>query len=528
MRARWAVAGCAALLVAMGVLVGVAPGASAHPLGNISVNQAHLLTLRPDRVEDLALVDEAEIPTLQEAGRRDLDHDGHVSAAELQAHADAECPRLADGLRLWIDGRPAAAWTVLRAGAELVPGAAGLSTTRTECRLGAVADLSRPARVSVRNDNHPGRAGWHEVTASGEGVALGTSPVPRTSTSGGLRSYPVDLLSSPPDVRGADLRVRPGTDAPVPGVRRSTPNLIEGAYAGVQRRFDAVLGADHLTVGAGVAAVLLALVLGGSHAALPGHGKTIMAMYLATRGADGRRQGVRDAVTVGAAVTLTHTAGVLVVGTLLSVSTSLTGERVLMWLGAASGLLVAGIGVWLLRAAVFALRAGRAGGDRAVVHAYRGHGHARGHSHAHSHSHTRAHAHAHAHSHSRDQTTVADAHTHTHAHAHAPADPTVRGTRPGRGVLIGMGVVGGLVPSPSALVVLLGAVALGRTVFGVLLVLAYGLGMAAVLTAAGLVLVRLRPTSRHLRGSWWSRYLPLATAVSVIAVGVVFTVRAVG
>ncbi|WP_331770193.1 nickel transporter (plasmid) [Embleya sp. NBC_00888] len=516
MRARWVVAGCAALLGAMGVLVGAAPGASAHPLGNISVNQAHLLTLRPDRVEDLALVDEAEIPTLQEEGRRDLDHDGHVSAAELQAHADAECPRLAKGLRLRIDGRPAADWTVLRAGAELVPGAAGLSTTRTECRLGAAADLSRPTRVSVRNDNHPGRAGWHEITASGEGVALGTSPVPRTSASGGLRSYPVDLLSSPPDVRGADLRVRPGTDAPVPGARRSTPNVIERAYAGVQRRFDTVLGADHLTVGAGVAAVLLALVLGGSHAALPGHGKTIIAMYLATRGADGRRRGVRDAVTVGAAVTLTHTAGVLVVGTLLSVSTSLTGERVLMWLGAASGLLVAGIGVWLLRSAVFALRAGRAGDDHAVVHAHGGHGHTHGQSHTRSHSHT--HAHSHAHSHYRDRTAVAD----------APADPAVRGTRPGRGVLIGMGVVGGLVPSPSALVVLLGAVALGRTVFGVLLVLAYGLGMAAVLTAAGLVLVRLRPTSRHLRGSWWSRYLPLATAVSVITVGVVFTVRAVG
>ncbi|MGW1997262.1 nickel/cobalt transporter [Embleya sp. NPDC001921] len=517
MRARWAVAGCTALLAAMGVLVGAAPQASAHPLGNISVNQAHLLTLRPDRVEDLALVDEAEIPTLQEEGRRDLDHDGHVSAAELQAHADAECPRLAKGLRLRIDGRPGAAWTVLRAGAELVPGAAGLSTTRTECRLSAAADLSRPARVSVQNDNHPGRAGWREITASGEGVALGVSPVPRTSASGGLLSYPVDLLSSPPDVRGADLRVRPGTDAPAPDARRSTPNTIERAYAGVQRRFDAVLGADHLTVGAGVAAVVLALVLGGSHAALPGHGKTIMAMYLATRGADGRRQGVRDAVTVGAAVTLTHTAGVLVVGTLLSVSTSLTGERVLMWLGAASGLLVAGIGVWLLRAAALGLRAGRAGDDRAVVHAHGGPGHT--HAHSHSHTHAHGHAHAHSHSHSRDHTAVAV--------ADAPADSAVRSTRPGRGVLIGMGVVGGLVPSPSALVVLLGAVALGRTVFGVLLVLAYGVGMAAVLTAAGLVLVRLRPTSRHLRGSWWSPYLPLATAVSVIAVGVVFTVRAV-
>ncbi|GCD92604.1 HoxN/HupN/NixA family nickel/cobalt transporter [Embleya hyalina] len=522
MNARWVVAGCAAVLGAVGILVVAEPTASAHPLGNISVNQAHGLTLLPDRVEDLALVDEAEIPTLQEEGRRDLDHDGHLSAAELQAHADAECPRLARGLRLRIDGRDAAAWTVVRAGAERVPGAAGLSTTRTECRFAAPVDLSRPARVSVHDGNHQGRPGWREFTAEGRGIAVGTSPVPRTSPSDGLRTYPVDLLTSPPDVRDVDLRVRPGTDGPAPAARRSTPDPIERAYASAQRRFDAAVGADHLTVGAGLAAVLLALVLGGSHAALPGHGKTIMAMYLATRGADGRRQGVRDAVTVGATVTLTHTAGVLAVGTLLTVSTSLTGERVLMWLGTASGLLVFGIGAWLLRGAMGGLRASRAEPGSAKRHGPHTHGHAHAHTHAHGHAHPHAHGHDHGHDHPHP-----DPHDHTSlALAETPAEPAHEGRRRTRGVLVGMGVVGGLVPSPSALVVLLGAVALGRTVFGVLLVLAYGVGMAAVLTAAGLILVRLRPTSRRPRGVWWSTYLPVATAVSVCVVGVVLTLRA--
>jgi ABC-type nickel/cobalt efflux system permease component RcnA len=96
----------------------------------------------------------------------------------------------------------------------------------------------------------------------------------------------------------------------------------------------------------GFLAVLLSLILGASHAALPGHGKTVIAAYLV-----GRRGTSRDAVVVGATVTLTHTAGVLVLGLLLSLSSVLAGESVLRWLGIASGLLIAGIGVVLLRSA---------------------------------------------------------------------------------------------------------------------------------------------------------------------------------
>src|SRR5207248_1135201 len=86
-------------------------------------------------------------------------------------------------------------------------------------------------------------------------------------------------------------------------------------------------------------------------------------------------------------------------------------------------------------------------------------------------------------------------HTHDHPHEHEHEDGHGQGHehRPRQRLgLVGMGVAGGLVPSPSALVVLLGAIALGRTWFGVLLVVAYGLGMAATLTGAGLVLLRAR------------------------------------
>ena len=95
-----------------------------------------------------------------------------------------------------------------------------------------------------------------------------------------------------------------------------------------------------------------------------------------------------------------------------------------------------------------------------------------------------------------------------------------------------MGVAGGLVPSPSALVVLLGAVALGRTVLGIALVVAYGLGMAATLTAAGLALVtlghRMRP-HRHARfataAALLSRSAPVATAALVLVVGLGLTLK---
>ncbi|MGH9150915.1 MAG: hypothetical protein ACRD03_00595 [Acidimicrobiales bacterium] len=102
-----------------------------------------------------------------------------------------------------------------------------------------------------------------------------------------------------------------------------------------------------------------------------------------------------------------------------------------------------------------------------------------------------------------------------------------------------MGVAGGLVPRPSALVVLLAAVALGRTVFGVILVLAYGLGMAATLTAAGLVLVRVRERLERTGGrrrvrpvAWlarrWAGAMPFATACLVILVGLGLAFRSYG
>jgi ABC-type nickel/cobalt efflux system permease component RcnA len=241
--------------------------------------------------------------------------------------------------------------------------------------------------------------------------------------------------------------------------------------------FMALVGERSQSPGFAVVALLLAVALGAMHAVAPGHGKTVMAAYLV-----GLRGTLRQAATIGATVTLTHTAGVLVLGLVLSTSRAVASERVYPWLGLGSGLLLAAVGLGLL------------------VRARGGH-------HAHGHGHPHPHGHHH--------------HDHGHGHDHRPA-----GRPLGRRGLVALGLAGGLVPSPSAVVVLLGGIALGRAWFGVALVLAYGLGMAATLTGVGLLLAHLRTRmDRRLHlpaGSLLARLgrlLPAVTASVIVVVG---------
>lgn len=476
-------------LAAAIVTLGAAP-AQAHPLGNFTVNHYDGLTLRRGQVVDSAVVDRAEIPTMQARATIDTNHDGVLEADELAAAAVIQCAQLATSAVLRIDGT-ASHWRVISSSLALTPGAAGLPTSRLSCELTAAADLTRPATLTFADDADDGHVGWREITAAYDGVHTdGSAPVPQRSISDELRHYPGDLLASPLDVRAVTLRVLPGAGASgSAGFLVPAAGLADRLLGHLTERFNRLVGARHLTLGVGLLALLLSLVLGASHAALPGHGKTVMAAYLA-----GKRGGTRDAVTVGVTVTFTHTAGVLVLGLLLSLSASLAGESILNWLGAASGALIAAIGIGLLHSAWRARRPG-----------HQAHEHEHGHDHGH---------HGHHHSHS----------AHGHGHSHAPQSAFNR-----RG-LIGMGIAGGLVPSPSALVVLLGAIALGRTVFGVALVLGYGLGMAATLTAAGVVLVRLRDRARPtlLAGLGSARllaYTPLVTALLVFALGAALAIR---
>jgi nickel/cobalt exporter len=590
----------AVVLVATGTcLVGMlwgASAASAHPLGNATVNHYDGLRLYTHHLTDRAVEDIAEIPTLQRKPLIDGDSDGRLSAAEFAAYAHRQCVALATSNRIVVGG---SRLTLRIDSAEYgeQPGAIGLSVGRLVCELSAAAELSKPTSVTIDDEWDGAGIGWHELTAVGAGVSLRSSPVPGKSISDELRHYPNDLLSSPLDQRRATMRVVPGADTSTYTGSTGVPTA-GGASKLLDRlatTFNGLVGRSHLTLGVGVLAVLLAMVLGAGHAFLPGHGKTVMAAYLV-----GKRGRFRDVVTVGATVTLTHTLGVLAIGLLLSLSTTLAPTVVEQDLAEVAGMIVAGVGLWLLISAVRRRRPLRAADDElarlvspdehatpaaAPLVSYAevplasapaatsshvaprahspstiasgiaraddstggglgfpgeaGHQHVPAHptdtpDHAHgrveSGHHHPDHEHGHRHGpfgpHHRD-------HSDLHGSAvSSPASETARGGFSRKG-LVGLGVAGGLVPSPSALLVLLAAVALGRTVFGIVLVLGYGVGMAVALTAAGLLLLRLRGRLGRLAGSahwrrmtWLTSAMPVITACLVLAVGIGLTLQA--
>jgi ABC-type nickel/cobalt efflux system permease component RcnA len=564
---RWVTRSAAAgVAVSIGVLLLGATGAQAHPLGNFSVNHSHNLTVSPDGIVDRAILDFAEIPTAQAHDSVDLDGDGQVSADELAARGRAGCDALASAITLRIDGAPTAL-ALAESSFGYHEGQAGLETSRLECRFESAGDLSVAREIALRDDFESDRVGWHEINALGDGIVLIDSPVPAISTTDELRTYPDDLLASPLNVRDLTVRTVPGA-APAPATvvaprTDSSPSILHGGpFASVVDRisgtFDDLVGRRDLTLGVGLLAVALAMVLGASHALLPGHGKTVMAAYIA-----GRQGSTRDAVVVGATVTATHTGGVLLLGLALTVSSSLTGESVLGWLGIVSGSIIAVLGLGLLRSA--RRHELPAHGHRHTLgshhHDHSDHYHDNHHDNHHHDNHDHGHDGPHRHTSPaepaslpgsllvRDRRALAlsvkvptarpPIVSPTSAAAADLAPPAPIAVRPvSRRGLIGMGIAGGLVPSPSALIVLLSAIALGRTAFGVLLVIGYGLGMAATLTLAGLLLVRVRDRLQHRpAGSWsrtsslarrWTVAAPYVMAVFVLVVGIGIAVRGSG
>ena len=522
MRAAALLGGCLTLLAVTAV---VAAPAQAHPLGNFTVSHYAGLTLNPDRLDVLSVVDSAEIPTQQARPAIDVDDDGELSPQELTDDARGGCDEVLAATTAAVDGTTVDL-TVTASSQSVVPGAASLDTLRLECTLSATVDLSSPAVLDFAQTHRTDRIGWREITATGDGVTLLDPAVPASSVSDELRSYPADLISDPLDVRSVSLRTEPGLASadgdPAGDVAPDGRDPLSRLVAAGDARLEAYVGSRELTPVVGALAVLLAALLGAGHAMLPGHGKTVMAAYLA-----GRRGRRRDAVLVGGTVTLTHTVGVLALGLLLTVASSVAGEQVLRYLGVVSGLLVVVVGAVLLRDA-WRERRGPGSTASAVVTPARvpagaphvGHPGETVHAAAPGHPHA---GHAHGDPHGHD---------HPHAHTHGPGHTHDHGGFSRRS-LIGIRVAGGLVPSPSALVVLLGAIALGRTVFGVLLVLAYGVGMAGVLTAVGLLLVHGRARLERLspRGDLGARVatvrrlLPGLTAALVLLVGVGLVVR---
>ena len=436
-----------AVLLALLILAAIPGVASAHPLGNFSVNHIAEVSVSSDRVDVRYVLDQAEIPTFQERGLPD---------AEVLARKRAE---VAKRLVLTADGRRV---PLVAAGAPVLThpeGAGGLRTTRLELPLRAA--VSSPARVAVRDDTFPGRVGWHAVVPRpGSGTAV-RSDVPAADPTGGLRRYPSDALSSPADVRVANLAVAPGDGTlAAPDGRRST--------RGGEDRDDVLSRAfSDAAAGKGVLLILLltAFAWGALHALSPGHGKAMVAAYLV-----GTRGTARHAVALGATVTITHTAGVFLLGVVaLGLSEYVLPEDLYPWLNLVSGLMVLGVGAFVLRKNVLRRRA----------------------------------------------------HHHHHHHHHGPDELSWRS-------ILAMGTAAGIIPCPSALVVLLGAIAQGEIALGMLMIVAFSLGLAATLTVLGLavvsagrVIARLNVPARFVTA------IPALSALLIVGVGLVLTLQAV-
>jgi ABC-type nickel/cobalt efflux system permease component RcnA len=484
-------AAAAVLTAACALVLLPAATAGAHPLGNFTVNHYDGLvaspgTLRVAHVEELAEI------TATQAGP-DIERTG------MTAWARQRCAKAARDSGLTVDGRDVAL-TAVGSHARVRPGQAGLDTLRVECELTAPLPEDATA-VAFHSAGASGGPGWREITARGDRMTLTASNVPKTSVSRELTSYPEELLSSPADTSAASLRVRPGGPTHVDDERDApAASVLPRGADRWTRALDNLVARHHLTVGFAALALVIAVGLGALHALAPGHGKTIMAAMAAARGGRAR---LRDVLPLAASVTVTHTLGVIALGLLVAAG-SAAAPSVIAWLGIASGVLVTLAGAGLVR---------RAWRNRGHTH---GHGHSHGHTHGHGHSHGHTHGHGHSHGHSVEHTH--GGHTHTH-----PTAPTLRGT-------LLLGFAGGLVPSPSAVVVLVGAAALGQAWFGLLLVVAYGVGLALTLTAAGFAVVKLgsgmnrvldrRPRwTTHPMATLLRRTAPLGSALLVVALG---------
>jgi ABC-type nickel/cobalt efflux system permease component RcnA len=455
---------------------------------------------------------------------------------------------------------------LISSGVIFPPGAGGLPTMK----MGFDYEAQYPATLSPHerqkatlhyvDNNYAGHTGWKEIVAEAHAGSLLRSSVPATDRSGELSNYPTDLLTSPPQDLEASLvaalptlpaalvdgkrassllpETAPAAEtAPIhaqrtlpaqlkqPGVPPTAASVDSSQAAGAasatmhleanrqqtpRSRFTELIQAESLSPWFLFTAALIAIGLGGLHALEPGHGKTIVAAYLV-----GSKGTARHAVLLGMIVTVSHTAGVFALGAItLYASRYIVPEQLYPWLGALSGITIAGLGCYMLL--------------RRLTGTATEHSHAPGSGHAHSHLPGFMHSHSHAPSHSHS-------HDHSLSHSHDPADEHIHNQAHGLSAqsvsltqLFTLGITGGIIPCPAALVVLLSAVALHRIGLGLFLILAFSVGLAAVLIGCGMLMVYARRfmTHLHIDGPLTKRWLPAASAAFIAILGLVLAIQA--
>jgi nickel/cobalt exporter len=539
---------------------------SAHPMGNFSVSHYSRLTLKTTGCELTYVLDLAEIPTLELFQQWQVD--GKDSEA-VQSKAGSQAASWLENLVIASGGnriRPVLKSTH----AVLMDGAGGMSVLRIEMegRLPASA-----AELTLEDRNYANRTGWKEIVVqSGDGVAIVRSTHTARDLSHGLTLYPSDLTISPPqDLQASVSWNVTAPQPPVPMISQATPRapvaartvaaVLPPAHSFAESQPSApgtVTRGDYLSrmlkdKNFGVATILLALLaafgLGAMHALSPGHGKTIVAAYLV-----GTRGTLKHALFLGSMVTFTHTVSVFLLGLgVLFFQQYVVPERIIPVLGALSGMSIVVIGAYLLYQRSKSLM------DVPAVEAHHDHPHPHAHPHQHDHHHEHAHgpahehhhhhggavavavavapvavaAHSHKHDHHHDDHphphSKGFVHTHSHdGHTHSHVVPEGKITM---GSLIALGASGGLVPCPSALILLLSAIAVGHTALGLMLLTGFSAGLALVLMAIGGLVIyakHLLPQTEGTRRHPFFRLVPVFSAVVVIILGLLMTMTAAG
>jgi nickel/cobalt exporter len=454
------------------------PQSFAHPMGNFSINHYTRISLQRNDIRVSYIIDLAEIPTYQEMQQ-------HMVIAARGAE-------LGHGLNLLVDGKKVSL-RLVSSQVIFPPGAGGLPTMK----MGFVYLASHPpgrssASLQYEDDNFPGHAGWKEIVAvANPGVSFISSSAPKTDRSAGLTNYPTDLLNSPPQDLSATIQfrypiaVKTRTAVPAaPAQVAATPeplHLEANQQATPRSAFTELITTRTLSLWFLITAACIAFGLGALHALEPGHGKTIVGAYLV-----GSRGTAGHALLLGLIVTASHTAGVFALGAItLYASRYIVPEQLYPWLGVFSGLTIAGLGGYL-----FLRRWSGLDVD---------HDHNAGQLHNHWFS-------------SRKQSTVAP----------EPAKPVSLYQ------LFALGITGGIIPCPAALVVLLSAFALHRVGLGFFLIIAFSLGLAAVLIGFGLLMVygRRLIAGMGVSGPLTTRWLPVASAAFMTVLGGAIAVRA--
>ena len=459
--------------------------AAAHPMGNFSVNHYARLEPGPHGVAIHYVMDLAEIPTFEMFQQWGPD-------ADLQKKALEQARLWAANLEITVNGQRVPA-RLLRAEIALTEGAGNMQVARitADLRVDAAAGT-----FAYEDRNYQGRSGWKEIVGPGG-----------KSRSAELTSYPLDPMVAPPQelktafswtapAAPATRPLEPVTppapvsvtaQAPSPSAPAIAPAAAAAAGQVVKGDYlSRLLHREQIGWQLTLIGIAVAFGLGAMHAMSPGHGKTIVAAYLV-----GSRGTFKHAMFLGAMVTFTHTASVFLLGFVtLFLSQYVLPEKLFPILGTISGLSIVWVGTMLF---FRRLRAQRHRHDQPD----HGHDHDHGDGHTHSHSHGQG-----------------------HTHSHVPQGEITMGS------LIALGASGGLVPCPSALVVLLSAISLGRVGLGMLLLVGFSAGLAAVLMGMGVLVLcvgNLLPSSRKFTDSRAFRLLPVASAAVIACVGLVMT-----